>query len=100
MTTRERFIPYVTSRTFADPTAWEAMRNVERSPKSQPVDRQDQPNLAALITTLSEELRGLKQRRRLKEITRGEYTELRAPLVANYHTLLQAYLIRRGGETT
>lgn len=98
MATREHLVPYVTSRTFADPTAWEAMRNVRRSFESQPVGRQSQPDLATRIRALSDELKGLKQRRRSGEITRGEYTEQRTPLVVDYHALLQAHLAGIGGK--
>lgn len=95
MITREQYLGNVI---FSDPTAERAIGNVHRSSRSHPVDKQIQPDLTTHITALNSELRGLNERRRLKEITRGEYAELRAPLVITYHALLQAHLARREGE--
>ena len=82
---------------WQDPTAWAAIRNVRRPPEDHSTVVPNASDLAAQISTLSNELKGLNQRRRLKKITRGEYAELRTPLVTDYHALLQVHLARKGG---
>lgn len=89
MVTREQSLGNVI---FSDPTAEQAIGNVYRFSRSHPVNKQAPSDSAEHITTLSDKLRELNQRRRLKEITRGEYAEQRAPLVITYHAILQARL--------
>lgn len=95
MVTREQYLGNVI---FSDPTAERAIGNVHRSSRSHPVDKQAPSDSAEHITTLSDKLRELHQRRKLREITRREYAELRAPLVTTYHAILQAYLAGIGGK--
>lgn len=107
MSTIEQFTPYVTIRTFADYTARQAMANIQQettqpepvfASKSDPTDTTPSPAISAEATRkqnlndLSHTLAWLKNRRRLGEITRQDFTQQHKPLAAAYNRLLVEHM--------
>lgn len=88
MTTRERFTPYITIRTFADPTASKAIRNISRSDVAR----------VEYLTSINNQLEELNRMRREGQITKPEFEVQRRPLVEDYKASLQIHSARKGGK--
>lgn len=93
----ERIRPYVTTKTFADPTPWEALRNIY--PDLRPDEGMHETwDLARAITTIEQQLRDLNSKGKSGVTKRRKRQEQRDLLVPVYKALFQAHLSRKGGK--
>lgn len=93
----ERIRPYVTTGTFADPTPWEALRNIY--PDFRPDEgMHGTRDLAQAITIIEQQLADLNSKGRSGVTKREERQKQRDLLVPVYKALLQVHLSRKGGK--
>lgn len=88
--------PYVTVRTFADPTPEEALKNIYSSQFDE--DVQETTDLTKAITTVRQQLEDLNRKRKSGVMKREERRKQRGVLVPVYKALLQVCLSKKGGK--